>query len=183
MSQQVKKMMSDDLRKAFTGVADVVVVSIAGVDGITNNQMRLALRKKDIRVQVIKNSLARRVFDELGLGSATRFFEGPTAVAWGGPTIVELAKEMTAWAGKIKQLKVKGGATAGQPLTSDQVTALSKLPSREELLGRVISLALSPARRVASLAISPAARIAGQIKTIAESVAEAEPAAEAAPAA
>ncbi len=168
MSKQVKKMLSDELRKAFTGVNDVVVVSIEGVGGIENNQMRLALRKKDIHVQVVKNSLAKRLFSEIGLDSANRLLEGPTAVAWGGPTIVELAKEITNWVGKLKKLQIKGGASAGQSLTKEQVTALSKLPSREELLGRVVSLAMGPAARLVSLMNSPAGRIAGQLKTMSE---------------
>ena len=182
MSKQVKKMLSDDLRTAFTGVNDVVVVSIEGVRGIENNQMRLALRKKNIHVQVVKNSLAKRLFSEIGLETANQFLEGPTAVAWGGPTIVELAKEITDWAGKLKKIRIKGGSTSGQPLTKEQVTALSKLPSRAELLGRVVSLALGPAARIVSLMNSPAGRIAGQLKTKSERGATEAAPADAAPA-
>ena len=180
MSKQVKKMIVDDMRRSFSGVQDVVVVSINGVDGIQNNQMRLALRRKNIHIQVVKNTLAKRLFDELGLGPAAKFLDGPSAVAWGGPSIVELAKEISDWVAKIKKLQIKGGATAGMPLTSEQVKALSKLPSREELLGCIVSLALSPARRVAALVNSPAGRIVGQLKTKAESApADAAPAASA----
>jgi large subunit ribosomal protein L10 len=168
MSKQVKKLLSDDLRKSLHGVSDLVVVSVAGIDGIQNNQMRLALRKKHIYVQVVKNSLAKRLFGEIGLDQAGQFLVGPSAVAWGGPSIVELAKEITDWANKVKKLKIKGGTTAGQPLTPEQVTALSKLPSREELIGRVVQLAMSPGARLVSLMTSPAGRIAGQLKTRAE---------------
>ena len=186
MSQRVKMLLSDDLRSSLAGVRDVLVVSVSGIDGITNNNMRLALRQKNIRIQVLKNSLAKRVFNEVGLAPVNQFLEGPSAIAWGGPSIVELAKEITQWAGKLKLLKIKGGSTAGVGLTADQVNVLSKLPSREELIGRVVNLALSPARRVASLMISPAGRILGQLKTMAEGApaeAPAEaPAAEATPA-
>src|SRR5262245_4112298 len=178
MSKSVKKLLVDDLRKSFGGVQDILVISVGGVDGIQNNQMRLALRQKNIRVQVVKNSLTKRLFDEIGLGPAAQVLEGPSAVAWGGPTIVDLAKEISDWAGKVKKLEIKGGATAGQTLTAAQVTALSKLPSREELLARVVSLALSPARRVAGMLGSPAGRIASQLKTKAEGAPEADAAPE-----
>lgn len=168
MSKQVKKLLSDDLREAFTGVSDVLVVSVNGVDGIQNNTMRLALRQKNIRLQVVKNSLAKRVFTELGLTPVSKYLEGPSAVAWGGPSIVELAKEITAWAGKANKLEIKGGTASGQALTPQQVLALSKLPPREELIGRVVSLALSPARRLAGLINAPAGRLAGQLKAKAE---------------
>ena len=177
MSKQVKKLLTEDLRKSFDGVKDVVVLSVSGVDGIQNNSMRLALRKKNIRIQVVKNSLAKRLFGEIGLETAANFLEGPSAVAWGGPTIVELAKEITDWAAKVKKLEIKGGATAGTPLTREQVTALSKLPSREELLARVVSLALGPASRIVNLMNSPASRLLGQLKAKAENAAtEAAPA-------
>jgi large subunit ribosomal protein L10 len=176
----VKKLLVSDLQKSFDGVHDVLVVSVNGVDGIQNNQMRLALRQKNIRLQVVKNSLTKRLFNETGLAPATQFLEGPSAVAWGAPSIVELAKEIAEWAGKIKKFEIKGGATSGLPLTADQVTALSKLPSREELLARIVLLAISPARRVASLVNSTGGRIVSQIKTKAEGSAAdaaAEPAA------
>ena len=182
MSKQVKKLLMDDLRKSFDGVQDVLVVSLNGVDGIQNNQMRLALRQKNIQLQVVKNTLAKRLFGEIGLGPAAQFLEGPSAVAWGGPSIVELTKEITDWSAKIKKLEIKGGATSGSPLTPAQVTALSKLPSREELLARVVMLALSPARRVASLLNSPAGRIVSQLKTKSEGKTE-EATSESAPAA
>src|SRR5262245_31211139 len=140
MSKQVKKLLVDDLRKSFQGVQDVLVVSVNGVDGIQNNQMRLALRQKNIRLQVVKNSLTKRLFGEMGLGPAAQFLEGPSAIAWGAPSIVDLAKEITDWSTKIKKLEIKGGATSGLPLSPDQVTALSKLPSHEELLARVVML-------------------------------------------
>ncbi len=179
MSKMVKKLLADDLRKSLGGVRDVLVVSVNGIDGIENNSMRVALREKNIRVQVVKNSLARRLLNEIGLEPAAQFLEGPSAVAWGGPSIVELAKEMTQWAAKVKKLAIKGGLTGGVALTKDQVTALSKLPSREELLSRVIGLALSPGRRVAGLVIAPAGRLVSQIKTKAEGApADAAPAAE-----
>jgi large subunit ribosomal protein L10 len=168
MSKFVKDLLSEDLRRSFAGVGDVLVISLNGIDGIQNNSMRLALRQKDIRIQVVKNSLAKRVFEEVGLASASRFLEGPSAIAWGGPSIVELAKEISQWAAKIGKLQIRGGVASGKPLSSEQVTALSKLPSRGELLGRIVQLAESPAGRVVNLLNSPAARIAGQLKTRAE---------------
>ena len=180
MSKRVKNMITEELRKEFDGVKDVVVLGLGGLTGVDNNTMRLALHQKNIRIRVVKNSLAKRVFEDLGLGAAGSYLEGATAVAYGGPTIVELAKEISEWAGKLVKLEIKGGAAAGQPLSAAQVKALSTLPSREELLGRVIGLALGPAGRVIALANAPGARIAGQLKAKAEAEGEA---AEAAPAA
>jgi large subunit ribosomal protein L10 len=167
MSKYVKQLMRDELRHTLSGVKDVVIVSVNGIDGIKNNEMRLALRRKNIQLRVVKNRLARLTLQDVGLGAATQFLDGPAAVVWGGQ-IVDLAKEITVWGGKVDKLQIRGGATGTTPLTAEHVKALSTLPSREELLGRVVNLMLSPARRAVTLATSPASRLVGQIKAKAE---------------
>ena len=61
MSKQIKQMEMDALGKVFEGVRDLVALSISGLDSRADNQLRLNLRKKNIRLHVVKNSLARRV--------------------------------------------------------------------------------------------------------------------------
>lgn len=168
MSKLVKKLLADQLSKSFAGVSDLVVLSVGGLDGKENNSMRLALHGKDIRLQVLHNRLAKRVFEELGLQSVIQSLEGPTAVAWGGPSIVELAKEISTWAEKLKKIEIKGGTTSGLFLTPEQIKELSRIPSREELLAGVVHLAQGPGRMVRSRLEAPAARIAGQLKAKSE---------------
>lgn len=168
MSKAVKQLLSDELTQTLRGVGDIVVLSVAGIDGIRNNVMRLALRKKNIQIRVIKNSIARLVLKQAGLAAAVPFVEGTSAFAWGGPTIVELSKEITVWAEKVNKIQIRGGITAGQGLTSAQVKLMSTMPSRDELVGRVVNLATSPARRIVAAAMSPAARLVGQIRAWSE---------------
>ncbi len=85
MSKQIKQMEMDAVKETFKDVRDMVVLSITGgVDCPLDNRVRHTLRKKNIRLQVIKNSLARRVFSDLGLkiGDNSRFWQGPSVVAW-----------------------------------------------------------------------------------------------------
>ena len=58
MSKVIKQMQMDALKKDFTGVRDMVLLNIVGLDAIAENQVRLGLRKKGIRLQLVKNSLA-----------------------------------------------------------------------------------------------------------------------------
>ena len=67
MSKVIKQMQMDALKHDFNGVRDMVMINIVGLDAITENHIRLGLRKKGIRLQQVKNSLARRVFTEFGL--------------------------------------------------------------------------------------------------------------------
>jgi large subunit ribosomal protein L10 len=177
MSKQIKQMEMDALGKTFRGVRDLVALSVVGLDSRADNQLRLALRKKNIRLQVVKNSLTRRVFGELGL-NATKIWEGPTTLAWGATSLAELSRELDTALGKNPKVKFKGAVADGQEVTFEQA---KKMPTKAEAIGRVVMLALAPAGRLVSQIRGPAAQVASQIKTLSEK-AEGEKAAEAAPA-
>jgi len=172
MSKQIKQMEMDTLKKTFQGVRDLLMLSISGVPSQADNAMRLGLRKKKIYMHVVKNSLARLVFDELGLKTTTPW-EGPTTLAWGADSIAELSKEIDALAKKNKKIQVKTAIADGEELTFQQAL---KRPTRPEALGRIIMLALSPARRVVGQVLGPGGKIVGQIKSLTDKPAEAAPA-------
>src|SRR4051812_25068433 len=102
MSKQIKQMEMDSLKTSFQGVRDLVLLSVSGLSCQADNQMRLALRKKNIRLQMVKNSLTRRVFDEAGI-RINKPWQGPTTMAWGAESIADLSKEIEALAKKNKQ--------------------------------------------------------------------------------
>lgn len=173
MSKQIKQMEMDTLNKAFKGVRDLVTMSVTGLASQTDNQIRLNLRKKNIFLHVVKNSLAKRVFEGMGM-TLTKAWEGPTTVAFGGNSIAELCKELEAIFKKNeKSFKVKTAVVDGQEVPF--ATAL-KMPTKPEAIGRVLSLALSPASRLISQIIGPASSLASQIKTISEKKEEPAPA-------
>jgi large subunit ribosomal protein L10 len=163
MSKVIKQMQMDSLKKDFKGVRDMVLINIVGLDAISENQIRLGLRKKSIRLQLVKNSLARRVFSELGLQVNTGW-EGATTIAWGAGSAADLSKEVEAIVKKHeKKMKVKTGVADGQEITFPNML---KLPTKAEALGRVVMLALAPASRLAAQITGPASQVCGQIKGI-----------------
>ena len=126
------------------------------------------LRKKKIKIRALRNTLARRVFDEVGLGGLSGYLTGPSVAAWGGDGPAELAKEISAQVKKLKKPQIKGGVVDGVVIGPDQVEEITKLPSREALIARVVALALAPAQRVIALANAPAGGLMGQLKTMSE---------------
>lgn len=173
MSKLIKQMQMDDMKKTFANVRDMVLINIVGLDAIAENQVRLALRKKGIRLQMVKNSLARRVFGELGL-TANNGWEGSTTIGWGGSSLADLSKEIEAVAKKHdKAVKVKIALSEGQEIT---FAAALKMPTRMEAIGRVVSLALAPASRLVGQILGPAASVASQIKSVSEKKEEEAPA-------
>ena len=165
MSKVIKQMELAAMKKTFDGVRDLVMMKVIGLNAIADNQVRLGLRKKGIHLQMVKNSLARRVFSEMGIATGAAW-EDSTTVAWGGTSIAALSKEIEALAKKFdKFIKVKTAVADGQEVPFELAV---KMPTREEAIGRVISLALAPASRLVSQILGPAASVASQIKTISE---------------
>jgi large subunit ribosomal protein L10 len=163
MSKAIKQMQMDALKQTFQDVRDMVLLSVSGVNATAENQMRLGLRKKNIHMQVVKNSLARRVFGELGL--QVKAWESSTTVAWGGTSLAELSRELDALIKKNDKIKVKTALSEGQELPFRRALTM---PTKAEAIGRVIALAVGPAQRLVSQMLAPAARVAGQIKTLEE---------------
>lgn len=185
MSKYVKEMMMDQLRTDLGDARSMLILDFKGLDAVSEHQLRMDLRKKSIQVRTLKNTLARRVLSDMGVDGLAKYLEGPSVLVWGGAGPAELAKEISAQLKKLKKPEIKGGAVDGVVIGPDQVEDITKLPSREELIGRVAALALAPVQRLLSLANAPASALASQIQTITEgtssggeSATEAEPAAE-----
>lgn len=174
MSRQVKQLIEGHLKDQFQGLSECAVVSLRGVNGNENNELRGALKDKEIGITVVKNSLARRAFSEMGMEAMGDILDGPCAVAYGGESVVDLLRELVDWGKKIKTLEVKGAYMDGQAFDADGAQALSKMPSRVELLGTVSMLAMSPARRVSGAAVGPGGLVAGCIKGLVEKLEKAE---------
>lgn len=169
MSKYLKGLLQSEFEGRFAEVSDFLVVNCKGITGNENNEMRGALKEKGVYLAVVKNSMMRRAMESLGRISAmSLFLSGPCAVAYGGDSVVDVAKEMTAWAKKVPAIEVKGAYVEGQALDAAGAEKLSKMPSRSELQGQVVQLALSPGARVASATMGPAGRIAGCIKSLVE---------------
>jgi large subunit ribosomal protein L10 len=167
MSKPIKQMIVREYQKRFEGVEGGVLVEIRGMDAGTNNRMRTELVGKKIRVSVVKNTLAGKAFQGTALESLSKFLSGPSALMYGGESVVALAREIVAWAKDKDSLKFKAAILDGITFEGKAgVEALSKYPTREEAQAKVITLVLSPARNVVGAAKGPAGRIGGIIKEI-----------------
>ena len=164
-------MQMDVLAKDFAGVTEMVICSIKGIDAINENAMRLNLRKKNIRMQMVKNSLFRRVFGE-SLPLPEAVWSGTSVIAWGGDSIKGLSKEIETYLKDPKfkdKLSVKTAVAEGQAVAFDLAL---KMPTRLEAIGEIVAMAIGPGSAIAGALAGPASQIASQIQTISEKTAE-----------
>ncbi len=167
MSKPIKEMIIRDYKTRFSGVEGGVLVEIRGMDAGTNNRLRTALVQKQIRITVVKNSLARTAFAGTPLESLSKYLTGPSALVYGGDSVVEVAREIVQWAKDKESLHFKAAILDGVTFEGPAgVKALSKYPTREEAQAQVVTLVLSPGRTLMGSVKSPGSTLLGIVKEI-----------------
>lgn len=166
MSKFVKELVTGHLKNRLDGVNDLFLVSLVGLDAISNSNLRAELRGKNIHMTVVKNSLARRACEGTPLAPAFENAAGMLALVWGSNDVVSLAKELVRITADKKYAKVepKGGVVGGAPIAPEDLKKVSKWPSREEQLSILLGQILAPGALLASQLISAGGALASQIK-------------------
>jgi large subunit ribosomal protein L10 len=105
--------------------------------------LRKKLRDAGCEYKVYKNTLAKRALDELGLGDAAAYMDGPTAWAFSNDPVTP-AKILKDFSKDVQFVKVRGGVLQGRVVSDAQLAALADLPPREVLLAQVVGAIAAP---------------------------------------
>lgn len=168
MSKYVKDLVTRDIRRRLEGVDDAVLVSCVGMDANTTNELRGELDKKEIKMLVVKNSLAKRATEGTPLGTVFEGTTGQIGVCWGSSDFVSLVKEVVNLdndTGKYESFIADRGVMDGERLDADGLKAVSKWPTREEQISILVGQILSPGSQLSGALLGPGKTLNGQIKS------------------
>lgn len=169
MSKQIKELVVDDYKRRFAELEGALVIDIRGIAANDNNAMRMGLHGQAVRITVVKNTLARKAFAGTALEALGPVLDGPAALAYGGDSVVEVARALVEWARKVQALDLKGAVLDGELFEGEAgVKRLSDFPTREEAQARVVQIVLTPGGRVVGCAKAPGSKILGIVKEIEE---------------
>jgi large subunit ribosomal protein L10 len=134
-----KKRIAQDLRERFDKSKVIIVTDYKGLNVTNINALRRKLREADVEFKVVKNSLLIRAAEDTDVAQINEYFKGPSAVAISYDDPVAPAKVLSEFAREFKALEIKVGVMGNKVLDLSAIKALSDLPSREALLGQVLS--------------------------------------------
>ena len=174
---ELKQPIVDEISGVINGAQSVVVVDYRGLTVAEDTQLRKQLREAGVTYKVYKNTLVSRAVDGTDFESLRDVLEGPSAFAVSADDATAPARILAKFAKTAPKLEIKAGVVEGTYYDAEGMKAIASVPSREELLSKLLGSLQSP--------ITNLARVLNQIAEnggASDAAVEAAPAAEEAPA-
>jgi len=174
MPSQAKYAAVEQIKADLEAADAVWVVDYRGLTVKEAEALRASIRAQDAVLKVYKNSLTELALKDLELPDMGSVLEGPSAFVFASGDPVASAKAIKAFAQSNSKLELKGGLMDGQVLSAEQVRAVADLPSREELVAKLLGTIQNPLTglvRVLNGPMSAFARVVGAIRDQSEDAA------------
>lgn len=159
MDKAGKSAALENLKGVFEESGAVVVTHYTGLTVAEMTKLRIMLRKDGAHFKVVKNRLAKIALGGVGGDAAQALFQGPVGIAY-SPDPVSAAKAVDEFAKENSKLVIIGGVMGEKVLDAAGVEALAKLPSLDQLRGKLIGLIQAPATKIAGVLQAPAGQLA-----------------------
>ena len=158
MDRNQKTDLVKTLRGTFEDSASVVVVHCIGLTVAESSDLRNRMRDENCFFKVTKNKLTRLALKDTKYQHMNELFVGPTAIGSSNDPVMA-AKVLVNFAKDNDKLVIIGGGLEDKSLSKNDVEALAKLPSLNDLRGKLVGLLQAPATKIARLTKEPASKV------------------------
>ena len=145
LKQPIVQAIADDIKDAQS----VVLVDYRGLTVAQDTELRKQLREAGVIYKVCKNTMMKRAFEGTDFAGLEEYLEGPSAMVVSKDDATAPARIICKFAKTAEALEVKAGVVEGTVYDAAGITELSKIPSREELLSKLLGSLQSPITNLA----------------------------------
>ena len=140
LKQPIVQAIVEDL----TDAQSAVIVNYCGLTVAQDTELRKQLREAGVIYKVCKNTMMKRAFEGTDFAQLDEYLEGPNAIAISKEDATAPARIICNFAKKAEALEVKAGVVEGSVYDAAGIQELSKIPSREVLLSKLLGSFKSP---------------------------------------
>ena len=146
MVHSIKANKVEELKTVLKDKKSIILNDFTGLNVSDISELRRICRENGVIYRVVKNTLAKRGFRDLGLEEVEDLLNGPTAVAVSAEDEALPAQIIKKFAQDYELPRFKGGYVAGRLFSAEEIERLASLPGREVLLGHVVGTFQAPMR-------------------------------------
>ena len=140
----------DDLKTELAKVSTVILTTFQGITVENDTKLRRAVQAAGGKYQVVKNTLAERAGAGTPAEGVLKNLKGTNSIAYTQTDPVALAKALTKIAKDVPAFQFKSGVVEGRVISIAEIQQLANMPSKEELISKIMFLLNAPAQRIAS---------------------------------
>ena len=145
-----KQKETEALREDLAKVSTVILTTFQGITVEQDTKLRRAVESAGGKYRVVKNTLAERAGKGTPAEPLLQNLSGTNSIAYTAADPVALAKVLTKVAKDVPAFRFRAGVLEGRVLSIDEIQQLAQMPSKEELIGKIMFLLLAPAQRIAA---------------------------------
>lgn len=168
MNRTEKTEMVESLGADLAKSSNAILFAFAGLKVPEVTELRRQVRGTQSKYLVVKNTLVLLATKGTALEAVAEHFTGATAVAYNKSSPVALAKVLTNFAKTNPHLVFKAAVIEGQAVETSEIKVIAELPSREELVSKLLFVMQSPMRRLVTVLNGPVRNLAGVLAQIAD---------------
>jgi large subunit ribosomal protein L10 len=146
-----KKTQADELRKQLATVSTVILSTFQGITVEEDTKLRRAVEAAGGHYQVVKNTVVQHAAEGTPTEAMLKGLTGTNSIAYTKTDPVTLAKILTKVAKDVPAFKFRAGFVEGRVISIQEIGQLALLPSKEELISKIMFMLNSPAQRVATV--------------------------------